>query len=53
MSENLGELIREAERVRRGAGSSDFIRMYNKMLNTLKRLSAKIEVWADLLSPLK
>jgi len=39
MSENLRELIREAERVKKGAGCSDFIRMYNKMLKTLKQIS--------------
>ena len=42
MTENLEELIREAERIQKGAGSSDFIRMYNKMLKALEKLE-KIE----------
>jgi len=43
---SLRELIQEAERVRkRGAGVSDFLRQYDKMLSTLKRLSARIEMW--------
>ena len=43
---NLGEIIREAEQVQRGAGVSEFTRMYRKMLKTLRVLSTKIEVYA-------
>ena len=42
---NLAEVIREAEKVQRGAGISEFTRMYKKMLRTLKVVSTRIEVY--------
>ena len=44
---NISEIIREAEQVQKGAGVSDFTRMYKKMLKTLRVLSTKIEVYAE------
>ena len=42
---NLAGVIREAEKLQRGAGISDYTRMYKKMLRTLKVLSTRIEVY--------
>ncbi len=47
MSE-LPALIREAERVKkRGAGITEYEKLYNAMLRKLKELSSKLEIYEE------